>query len=238
MPEPPTPGATDGGYDDFAAAYAVANESGLFNKWYERPEILRMAGDVRGLRVLDAGCGHGPLAAELHQRGARVSAFDLSPGMVELAREHLGDAVDVQVADLAGPLPYPDDIFDLAVLSLCLHYVEDWAPTLSELRRVLVPGGRILISIIHPLIYTHTFPDEDYFALTQYSEDYEFDGRTVWLTYWHRPLQDVVNSFIGAGLQILSMTEPPPSPDTPAELLPTDDGRSFLCFLFFELQSP
>ncbi|MCW1006925.1 hypothetical protein, partial [Streptococcus anginosus] len=52
-------------YDQFADSYADENENSLFNRWYERPEILRLVGDVDGLRVLDAGCGHGPLIERL-----------------------------------------------------------------------------------------------------------------------------------------------------------------------------
>jgi SAM-dependent methyltransferase len=174
----------------------------------------------------------------LRDRGAVVSGFDLSPAMVELARRRLGDDADVRVADLGAPLPYPDDAFDVVVASLSLHYVEDWASALAELRRVLRPGGRLIVSIIHPTVYAIVYPDADYFALTQYSEDYDFGEGTVWMTYWHRPLQDVVNAFIAAGFGIRTVTEPPPAADTPAELLPTADGRSFICFLFFELELP
>jgi hypothetical protein len=51
----------------------------------------------------------------------------------------------------------------------------------------------------------------------------------------HRPLQDFLNTFVDAGFRITTVTEPAPAADTPAELLPTSDGRSFICFLFFEL---
>ena len=47
-------------YDGFAAAYSARNENSLFNAYYERPEMIRLAGDVAGLEVLDAGCGSGP----------------------------------------------------------------------------------------------------------------------------------------------------------------------------------
>jgi len=128
--------------------------------------------------------------------------------------------------------------FDLVVVSLALHYVQDWASALAELRRVLKPGGRLTVSIIHPMIYEIVYPEDDYFALTQYSEDYDYGEETVWMTYWHRPLQDVINAFIDAGLRIKRVTEPPPAADSPAELLPNADGRSFICFLFFELEAP
>ncbi len=224
-------------YDSFAAAYSASNDNNLFNAYYARPEMIRLAGDVAELRVLDAGCGSGPLMEALRTRGADVSGFDLSPAMVELARERLGDDAVLSVADLGAPLPWADDAFDVVVASLSLHYVEDWASALAELRRVLEPGGRLIVSIIHPTVYAIVYPDADYFALTQYSEDYDFGEGTVWMTYWHRPLQDVINTFIDAGFGIRKVTEPPPAADTPPELLPTTDGRSFICFLFFELEA-
>jgi hypothetical protein len=88
------------------------------------------------------------------------------------------------------------------------------------------------------VIYAIVYPEADYFALTQYSEDYDFEGETIWMTYWHRPLQDVMNAFIRAGFRIKQVTEPAPAADTPAELLPRTDGRLFICFLFFELEAP
>ena len=83
MPTPLQDPAQPAAYDSFAEAYATENESSLFNAWYERPEILRLAGDVAGARVLDAGCGSGPLAAALQERGARVTGLDASAAMVD-----------------------------------------------------------------------------------------------------------------------------------------------------------
>ena len=216
----------------------MRNESSLFNAYYERPEMLRLAGDVAGLRVLDAGCGSGILAEALRDKGAVVSGFDLSPIMVDLARGRLGEDADVRIADLGAPLPYPDDAFDLVVSSLALHYVEDWDAALAEVRRVLRPGGRLTLSVIHPTVYAVAYPDADYFARTQYSEDYDYGDRTVWMTYWHRPLQDVLNAVIGAGFTIQAVTEPAPAADTPPELVADLDGRSFICFLFLDLEAP
>ena len=92
-------------YDAFADAYGRANENGLFNRWYARPAVLDLLGDVAGRRILDAGCGSGPLLADLKEQGANVAGFDASPAMIRLARERLGDEADLKVADLTQPLP-------------------------------------------------------------------------------------------------------------------------------------
>ncbi|WP_246050979.1 class I SAM-dependent methyltransferase [Nocardioides guangzhouensis] len=201
--------------------------------------MLRLAGDVSGRRILDAGCGSGPLTAALRAQGAVVTGFDASTAMVALARQRLGDDADVHVADLGAPLPFGDDEFDDVVASLVLHYLEDWAGPLTELRRVLKPGGRLILSVIHPSVYAIVYPEADYFALTRYSEEYTFDGQSAVLTYWHRPLHAVTAAFAAAGFRIATVSEPPPAADTPPGLLPPGlaEGRSFLCFLFFVLEA-
>ena len=226
-------------YDSFAASYARANDSGLFNRYYARPAMIALAGDVRGRRVLDAGCGSGPLADDLRAKGALVAGFDSSPAMLELARQRLGEGADLRVADLSQPLPYADGEFDDVVVSLVLHYLQDWSAPLAELRRVLKPGGRLLLSVNHPRILESSDPDADYFSVTEYSEEYTFDDQRAVLTYWHRPLHAMSDSFTRAGFRISVISEPPFSPDTPRELLPPDlgDRTAFICFLFFVLEA-
>ncbi len=73
-------------YDEFADSYEAENASSLLDAHYERPAMLDLAGDVSGRRILDAGCGSGPLLAELRQRGATVTGIDGSAKMIELAR--------------------------------------------------------------------------------------------------------------------------------------------------------
>ena len=225
-------------YDTIARKYAEQNETSLFNAYYERPAMLELVGDVEGRRVLDAGCGSGPLTEALQARGAVVSGFDASPAMVELARDRLGADADLRVADLSEPLPYADDTFDDVVVSLVLHYLKDWSGPLAELRRVLKPGGRLLLSVNHPRILEASDPEADYFAVTDFTDDYSFDDGERWtLTYWHRPLHGMSDSFTEAGFQIEKISEPPFSPDTPPELLPPGlgDRKAFICFLFFVL---
>src|SRR5215470_2431036 len=229
-------------YDSFAEAYSASNETSLLNAYYERPAMLALAGDVAGLRILDAGCGSGPLFAALRDRGAIVTGFDKSAEMVELARRRLGDGADLQVADLGGPLPFPDGRFDDVIASLVLHYLEDWGPALAELRRVLKPGGRLLVSVEHPfaiyLMYREAGREADYFATSNRTEDYTFSGQTALLSLWDRPLHAMAGAFTAAGFRITVISEPEPAPAA-RKLFPDQLAATprFLAFLFFVLRA-
>jgi len=175
------PGIND--YDSFAEGYTAANETGFVHAYYERPAMLALAGDVAGRRILDAGCGAGPLFAALRDRGAIVTGIDKSAGMLEQARRRLGHGADLQVAELGSPLPFPDDTFDDVTASLVLHYLEDWGPTLAELRRVLKPGGRLIVSVNHPfrenLWHREAGLEPDYFATYDYTVEWTAGGRAL-----------------------------------------------------------
>jgi ubiquinone/menaquinone biosynthesis C-methylase UbiE len=226
-------------YDSFAESYSVENESSLLNGYYERPAMIALAGNVEGRRILDAGCGSGPLSAALRDGGAIVTGFDSSAAMVELARRRLGADAALSVGDLGQPLPYADGAFDDVVASLVLHYLRDWTEPLAELRRVLAPGGRLILSVNHPMVYSFNHPGTDYFAITRYSEDYVFSGQDAVLTFWHRPLHAMTDAFTEAGFRIAVVSEPPASADAPRELFPPHlgDRTAFLSFIFFVLEA-
>ncbi|TCC25105.1 class I SAM-dependent methyltransferase [Kribbella speibonae] len=226
-------------YDEFAEAYSADNEVNLLNGHYERPAMVSLAGEVSGRRVLDVGCGSGPLMAALGDKGAIVSGFDLSASMIELAHRRLGEDADLTVADLAKPLPYDDAAFDDVVGSLVLHYLKDWTEPLAELRRVLKPGGRLILSLNHPFVYTALNPDGEYFDVAEFSFDAEHAGRTVVYTIWHRPLQAMSDAFTAAGFRISVIMEPPISVDTPPELRPPNmlHPARFISFVFFVLEA-
>ncbi|MCP2303314.1 class I SAM-dependent methyltransferase [Actinokineospora globicatena] len=229
-------------YDGFAEAYAAGNETSLENAYYERPATLALAGDVAGRRILDAGCGAGPLSAELLSRGADVSGFDQSAEMLALARRRLGSDVDLRVADLASPLPYADDTFDDVIASLVLHYLQDWAPPLAELHRILKPGGRLIASVNHPTadycLERLSGRRPNYFTTYSSPAEWTTGGQTIKVTFWNRPLHAMTDAFTTAGFRLTTLSEPQPLL-TAAPLYP--DGYPLLTtapsFLFFVLHA-
>jgi SAM-dependent methyltransferase len=231
-------------YDTLAEGYTAENESSLLNAYYERPAMLALAGDVAGRRILDAGCGAGPLFEALQERGAVVTGIDASAGMLAQARKRLGEDADLHVVDLAEPLPFPDNTFDDVTASLVLHYLEDWGPTLAELRRVLKPGGRLLVSVEHPfaifLWQRDIGPKPDYFATRERVEEWTMGGQTAQLRFWDRPLHAMTDAFSAAGFHIRTVSEPYPVPEA-REKFPDDfrelTGPSFLAFLFFVMRN-
>jgi SAM-dependent methyltransferase len=239
-------------YDSFAEAYTASAENNLINAYYERPAMLALAGDVAGRRILDAGCGSGSLFAALRDRGGLVTGIDRSAGMLALARRRLGDDADLRVAELGGPLPFPDGMFDYVTASLVLHYLEDWGPALAELRRVLKPGGRLIVSVDHPFavnlahreaiehgLVTGDSREPDYFATYSHTAEWTVGSQSAQLRFWTRPLCAMTDAFSAAGFRLLVISEPAAAPDTPRELLPDKiaDNPRFLCFLFFVLQA-
>lgn len=234
----PADRAAPNDYDSFAEAYADDSESNLINGYYCRPAILDLAGEVAGRRILDVGCASGAVFEALRDRGAAVTGMDSSAEMVRLARQRLGDGADLHHADISRPLPFPDGRFDDAVASLVLHYLEDWTAPLTELRRVLTPGGRLIMAVNHPHVYKLIRPEGHYFEIEEWSDDNIFSGQQATLTYWHRPLPAMTDAFTAAGFRIAVISEPPPASGA-RELFPAElaDKPRFLCFLFFVLEA-
>ena len=98
-----------------------------------------------GGRVLDIGCGNGALLRELSSRIASGAGVDRSPRMIALARAQAVGQEHLSFETVDGPrLPFADASFDAVVSLLSFRYL-DWDPIVNEIRRVLAPGGRILI---------------------------------------------------------------------------------------------
>jgi len=177
----------------------------------------RLLGDVRGQRVLEVGCGSAPCSRWLAQRGAAVTAFDLSAGMLRHAMagaERTGVAVPLVQADVCA-LPFRDDAFDIAFSAFgAIPFVADSALAMREVCRVLRPGGRWVFSVTHPMRWI--FPDDpgpagmvavqSYFDRSPYVE-VDASGVPTYAEH-HRTVGDRIRELVGAGFTVLDVIEP------------------------------
>ncbi|MDA0162042.1 ubiquinone/menaquinone biosynthesis methyltransferase [Solirubrobacter ginsenosidimutans] len=131
-------------FDRIAGVYDVMNTvmtAGLHHQWRTRAVDLARVGP--GTRSLDVATGTGDLAIELASRGGDVVGSDFSEGMLERARAK-APALTWEQAD-AQALPYPDDAFDAATVGFGARNFSDLPLGLSEMVRVVKPGGRVVI---------------------------------------------------------------------------------------------
>jgi ubiquinone/menaquinone biosynthesis C-methylase UbiE len=112
--------------------------------WDVRREFL--AAEARpGDRALDLGCGDGAFTAVLAQAGAEVIGADVAQAALDRARARDPDG-EFRLIPIDGPLPFEDCRFDLVWVSEVIEHIADTARWLSEVRRVLAPRGRVLIT--------------------------------------------------------------------------------------------
>ncbi len=191
------------------------------------PAFLAACGDVRGLRVLDLGCGEGWCGRELARQGASVAAVDVCETMIAEARTHpsqeclrveyhVMDAIDVHHHGWPEP-------FDLVTACMSLHSMPDPAGALRAARRVLAPEGRLVCSVPHPFTHmgggrrrTHWqngvlyVRAQDYFRSAPYRVRWNVDGAgEPWSTIrWSRSISEYAGMLKAAGFVIQDQVEP------------------------------
>jgi ubiquinone/menaquinone biosynthesis C-methylase UbiE len=198
-------------YEAIADEFRAHATAGFFNAFVDRPACLDLLGDVAGRRVLDAACGPGIYAEELTARGATVVGFDHSPRMVGLASARVPTA-EFRVHDLGAPIDWmPDTSVDLALCALAIEYVDDRAGALAELRRVLAPGGALVLSKLHPTAdwLRH---GGDYFEPRVVEELWTGTPSPWPMRFWIEPLERTLATITDAGFLVERLVEPRPVP--------------------------
>jgi 2-polyprenyl-3-methyl-5-hydroxy-6-metoxy-1,4-benzoquinol methylase len=218
-------------WDAAAATYAerVGGQSDTFYRRI-RTFLWSTLGDVRGLDLLDLGCGHGWLAEEFRQAGAHVTGIDGSAALLAEARERYPEIRFLQ-HDLARGLPEapeadsPPSRYDRIVAHMVLMDVPELDRLLDAVAKALRPGGIFVFSILHPAFYSRPIVDdpatgERYRKIPDYLTHEtrrvtSFGGHQ----HYHRPLSWYVDRLVSHGLLVSGLLEPPslPQADIPED---------------------
>jgi SAM-dependent methyltransferase len=185
-------------YDSVARTYAAHLASELSGKPLDRHLLNRFAEEVRGRGlVADLGCGPGHVARYLHDQGVTMIGIDLSPQMIEEARR-LNPELEFKVGDVR-KLSLPDASFVgvIAFYSI-VHLAPDELPAImAELRRVLMPGGLILVAFHIGRDVVHVD---------------ELFGEPVNLDFRFYVPADVIDALRATGLVVIEQVEREPYP--------------------------
>jgi SAM-dependent methyltransferase len=209
---------------DLAAAWrehaqefiAWAREPGHDSYWRFHRDLFLELLPPPGRRTLDLGCGEGRLSRDLAVRGHAVVGVDLAPEMVDAALA-ADSSIEVHLADAAA-LPFEDGAFDLVVAFMSLQDVDDMEGAVRESARVLEPGGRTCLAIVHPLNSAGSFKgldadspftiDGSYLDRSAYADDMRRGGLDITFVSEHRPLEAYTEALTSAGLRIERLREP------------------------------
>lgn len=181
---------------------------------YHRDQFLKLL-PPPGTWTVDVGCGEGRLTRHLKELGHRITGVDASPSLVTAARA-ADPSMDIRLADAAA-LPLDDASADLAVAFMSLHDIDAMPRAIGEIARILQPGGRLCLAIVHPInsaggferseagapfvikgSYLHPFP---------YSDTVERDGLTMTFHSQHRPLEAYFSALEDAGFLVEALRE-------------------------------
>ncbi|MDX6677568.1 MAG: hypothetical protein QOE31_1620 [Solirubrobacteraceae bacterium] len=162
-----------------------------------------------GRRTLDLGCGEGRGGRRLAAAGHRLTGIDSSAMLLELARD--GGGYEELVCGDAAKLPWEAESFDLVVAFMSLQDVDDMPTAVAEIARVLEPGGRFCLAIVHPL---NRAPErlEHYFDEQRFADVIERDGLRMTFESIDRPFEAYTRALSAAGFLIEELREPRPSP--------------------------
>jgi len=219
-------------------------EGNRFQRELIGPATEQLLDVMPGETILDIACGNGAFSRRLATLGATVRAFDFSETFIECARDRTVENEDrirysvLDATDRDGLLGLGEAAFDAAVCTMAIMDMNDIAPLAETLPRLLKPGGRFVFSILHPCFNNNacrmTLEEETKdgrlvvtpavkvvrYATAFASLGIGIRGQPTSQYYFHRPLDELLNTFFRHGFAVDGFEEPcfQPEPDAPLRL--------------------
>ena len=209
-----------GSYDAFADLYADRVRQGFLGRLLSHlaSRLLKLAGDVSGCEVLDAGCGEGHAARLFARHGAMVVGVDISPRLLEAARNHPVSrqwGIRFLEADLTLGLPSYRERFDLVIANMVLDGVADYRGLLRTVSEVLTPTGRLLLSLNNPYSVVNRGKLDTYFASGSVAHVFDMKRLGFEAPYYHRTFDDLMRAFRASGFLLRTLEDVGHDPSSP-----------------------
>lgn len=196
-------------YSKYALQYDAVVQDNIYNACLERPSLQALLSPLKGLDVLDLGCGSGVYAQYfINQNVKSITCIDLSKEMVELVKEKLGKKVTVYKQDLSIGLPKEKCASaDVIVCPLVIHYLQDLNVLFKEITRVLKPTGYMVFSTHHPFADFDCTLSGNYFEREYVTQQWNTIGKPVSVNFYRRSLTELSDAITTNGLVITKISE-------------------------------
>lgn len=189
------------------------------------PNLLRILAPKPGEQVLDVGCGQGFFGRMIASQGAKVVGIDVADELIKLAKAEAGERENYLVMSAENMSGLNDGRFDAAICVLALQNIKNLQAAISEISRVLKPGGRCVLVLNHPAFRVPSASawgfDEK--AKTQFrrldkymseisqqvdmTQGVKDPKKKKFTLSFHHPLQVYFKAFAKAGLSVVKLEE-------------------------------
>jgi ubiquinone/menaquinone biosynthesis C-methylase UbiE len=213
-------------YDAIADLYSdsMSDEGDYYHRTQIDPAVYSIIGNPKGKIIYDIGCGNGYVSRNLTQKGAKVFASDISSKMIEIAKEKSkGFDIYFSLHDAVEFSKYKDNMFDVVVMNMVIHYIKDLEKLFQGISRVLKKNGLFVFSSNHPFRPVYPYSnwvkgrlhgkDTLFIKVTGYLKEEERHA-VCWCDFksnlymYNQPLSILINNLSKYGLFTVRLEEP------------------------------
>jgi len=188
-------------------------------------DVLKLLGNIDSLKAIDLGCGAGQNAVALAKSKAKVTAVDFSINQLKEAddlakRENV--TVEFLSYDLTSMPGLDNESFDIALSVCAMAFIKNFEAAFSETYRILKPGGKFIVSVMHPMQYILDGEEEAMYFNSAYpfkprllKWTWDFQEKSVKFQHYLRSIADYHNCLTSIGFEVERILEPKPTLRTP-----------------------
>ncbi len=205
--------------------YPIMNDTIHYGPLCPGENKLNLLGDIKGLKAIDLGCGAGQNVVAMAKAGATVTGVDFSINQLTqakvLAKNENIRAEFIESNMNALPM-LADQSFDIVLTACAIAFVKELESTLEEVYRILEPGGRFILAVMHPTQYiidgeegTMYFNSTYPFKPRVLKWSWDFKEASIPFQHYLRSVAEYHNAISDAGLRVSKIVEPKPYTGSP-----------------------